>query len=263
MHAMGDIGHRRRDGDQNGEFVELRDFETAAKAALRLMGEAEHCQQGRKADGNDDDADGLHDGDSAHIGFQLDGQRHHLRQATGRRRQIGRDRIPAMHRAQVKRADDTDNGAGDDQDADADRIGRHAAQGFRRHHGAERNTDQHQQNPQHRHRNAHRPAAERGAGDHQQRARQVAGRHAEQAEGQPAGGGKDHRFRDVAEAKNAIGERWRGQRRDFRQAAFTEPTGEARRRQGSLVDMARGDQWRVPRATSNSAGPLSNARRRG
>ena len=52
-------------------------------------GKPEHRQAGRKADRDDDDAHGLHDGDGPHVGTELGGKRQHLRQPARRGREVG------------------------------------------------------------------------------------------------------------------------------------------------------------------------------
>ena len=164
--------------------------------------------------------------------------RHHLRQAAGRRREIRGHLVPAVHRAQIGGAADADADHGHDQHGDAQRIGRHAVQRLRRHHGAERNADQHQQDAHRQRRDHHRPAGQRGGGDHQDRAGQKAGRHAQKAKRRPADGGKDQRFREVAgDSGEAFGGLRRGQRLRLSRSAIN--AARVRLRQ-IAADMPRG-----------------------
>ncbi len=129
----------------------------------------------------------------------------------GRRREVCGHLVPAVHRAQIGGPADADADHGRQQHGDAQRIGRHAVQRRRRDHGAERNADQHQQNAHRQRRHQHRPPGERGGGHHQDRTRQKAGRHPQEAEREPADGGKDQRFRKVAGDGEAVGGGLRGQ----------------------------------------------------
>ena len=213
-----------RGGDQDRQLAELRGIERPADAAGAVADEAEQRQPGRQADRDDHHAHGLHDGDGADVGVEFGGEPHHLRQAAGRRREIGGHFVPAVHHAQIGGAADADADHGRQQHGDAQRIGRHAVERRRRDHGAERNADQHQQNAHRQQRHQHRPPGQRGGGDHQDRARQIAGRHAREPERQPADGGKGQRFRELAGDDDAVG----GWRQGQGLAAFAEPAARAR-----------------------------------
>ena len=209
--AKRDRRNQGRGRDEDRELIELRGIERAADAAGGMADETEQRQSGRQADRDDHHARGLHDGDGAHVGVEFGGQPHHLRQAAGRRGEIGGHGIATVERAQVGGAGDADAGHGHDQRRDAQRIGGDAVERRRRDHRAERDADRHQKNTHQRRRHHHRPPGQRRGGHHQNRAREEAGRHAEHAEGQAAGGGKGERFRQMAGQNNAIDGGRRGQ----------------------------------------------------
>ena len=75
---MRDVSRGCRHREQNDEFIDLRRVEGPGEAARAVARKAEKRHQARQTHRDDDDADGLHDGDRAHIGFDLDGNRHYL-----------------------------------------------------------------------------------------------------------------------------------------------------------------------------------------
>ena len=113
-----------------------------------------------------------------------------------------------MHGTQIKSARDTDDGTGNHQHRDAQRIGRHAVQRCRRHDCAERRAEQHQQHTQERRRDQHRPPCQRRRSNSNDGARQIARRHAGEPQRQAASCAKRQRLRNVAERVGAA-EGWR------------------------------------------------------
>ena len=124
----GDRGGR----NQNGQFVECRQIERYGRSRRRTSNKAEQRQPGRQADGNDNDANALHDRNRAQVGAEFGAERQDLRHSTRRGRQICVDLAPPMDQAQVPRAADRNDSHCEQQHGDAERIGRHTVQRFRR-----------------------------------------------------------------------------------------------------------------------------------
>ena len=118
-------------------------------------------QAGRKADGNHDNPDALHDRDRPKVSTELGAERQDLRHAARRGRKVGIDRPPPVHKAQIPCAADGNDRHCENQDRNTERIGCHSVQSFGRHHGAKRGADQHEDRLHQQRRDQHRPA---GAG---------------------------------------------------------------------------------------------------
>ena len=99
----------------------------------------------------------LHDRDGAQVGLVFGRQRHHLRERAGARAEQRRLRVPAVHEAQVRGGRRDHAERRNRQHRDAERKRRETLERLRRHHGAERNADQHRDHARQRHRQ-HAPA---------------------------------------------------------------------------------------------------------
>jgi len=152
------------DGEGNGDcekqdhFAEHRESGGSAGYRHRGHNQPEQRERVRQADNQQQNAHGLHDGDSAQIAAEFARQRDYLGHRTGGRPHQRRQRIPAMNDAEIghRRGDHAERSQ--HQQHDACRPGRYAAQRFRRHDGAKQRADNDVTNARERKRQPHRAA---------------------------------------------------------------------------------------------------------
>ena len=103
------IGDDRDDGrcrKEDGQLVEHIEAERTGHSRRRMADKSEQRQASRKANGNHDNADALHDRDRPKVAPELGPERQNLRHAARRGRKVGIDCPPPVHKAQIPCAAD-------------------------------------------------------------------------------------------------------------------------------------------------------------
>ena len=170
-HAIGDDRADGRGREQDGQFVEPSRLD--GPVILRRA----HGRQGRAATGRPEGRRQSRQRGCFARSRSPEGRPRARRRApelaTCRRaRPRGRpiDRPPPVHKAQIPCAADGNDRHRDNQHDDTERIGRHSVQRLRRHHGAKRGADQHEDRPHQQCRDQHWPAGDRRSGHGEDRA---------------------------------------------------------------------------------------------
>ena len=174
-------------------------------------------------------------------------KRQNLRHAAGRRGKIRVNLIPAMYKLQISSTTDRDEGHGQQQHRNAERISCHPVQCLRCHHGAERYADQHEDRAHQQCRNQHWPTGERCTSHRQNRTRQPAGRNADETQCGTARGRNRQRFGKVAQSREAVGG---GRRRQDQGSQGAKRT--LRRGSSDAINAARGRSRQILAAMSPS-----------
>ncbi len=176
-----------RDHGQQDHFAQHGNARWPARGRHRRHHQPEQRQAVRQSDDQQQNAHGLHDGDGAQIAAELRGQRNHLRQRARTRAHQRRQRIPAVHHAQIERGGEHHAERGENQEPDARRPCGHAAQRFRCDHGAQQNADDDIANADKRERHLDRAAQQSRRRHSQYRAGNQARGKPEQRESQRTG----------------------------------------------------------------------------